>query len=295
MAFLDPTQLRAAFVQMHQLLERETQGRRENDLESRVMQCSSSIFKQITEADPVEKTFLQEKAREIIRCGQQENITVLLIQNKKIWEDTSTKTFMTALRQIEIYDLDDECFEQFARANDWEKVTEHANRGAYAGRAMLNEQPVLLAMARDKEKGAHYLRSLQNHVVEGYRDVQGRTILHYAAQTNDVGLAEHCKNCRVDLNAKDKNGLSALHLAIQNQAWDLAAWLVSQSAQVEFNEVVLNSLKSNEAPKSLFENILGSKGEFSILATLKEEAKTLFLQKLGEEAKDRVDQKFENK
>lgn len=292
MAFLDPAQLRAAFNQMHQLLERETKGHQMSDLESRVMQCSSSVFRRIAEQDPTEKGFLQDRAREIIRCGQQENITVLLVQNKRIWQDTSTKTFMAALRQIEIYDLDDECFEHFARGNDWDRVVDHANRGASAGRVMIDEQPVLLAMAKDKDKGAPKMKGLDSHVVEGYRDIHGQTLLHYAAQTDDVGLAEHCRSCRVDTSVRDKNNQTAFQVAIQNQSWNVAAWLINQDIHVEINEPVLSALKNPEAPTSIFEHILGSKGEFSILASLKEDARTLLLQRLGEASKERIDKKI---
>ncbi|KAI0407385.1 hypothetical protein F4802DRAFT_19901 [Xylaria palmicola] len=64
------------------------------------------------------------------------------------------------------------------------------------------------------------------------RDVNGKTLLHYACIADDVELVEHLLRFEGLLNATDNNGSTPLHVAIQEYAWSSAELLVEKGCQI---------------------------------------------------------------
>ncbi|MFL0353265.1 ankyrin repeat domain-containing protein [Xanthomarina sp. GH4-25] len=83
----------------------------------------------------------------------------------------------------------------------------------------------------------------------------GNTLYHLAVEKNNLDLIQWVPNDKVDINAKNKEGNTALHLAAMNaKNTDILKYLVSKGAKLnevtEFEETAFDLASENEILKT---------------------------------------------
>jgi ankyrin repeat protein len=80
---------------------------------------------------------------------------------------------------------------------------------------------------------------------------KGNTVLHLAVEKNNLQLLEHFINFKIDVNAKNKDGLTALHIAAMKAKDDgvlkfLLAHHADKTITTDFDETVYDLASENE-------------------------------------------------
>ncbi|HEX7492491.1 MAG TPA: ankyrin repeat domain-containing protein [Candidatus Limnocylindrales bacterium] len=94
------------------------------------------------------------------------------------------------------------------------------------------------------------------------RDRAGRTLLHYAALSDDLGAATHLVDLGADPNAADQAGFTPLHFAAQEGSLTVAGLLLELGADANAEDRFGNT--------PLWTAVLNSRGRGDLILLLRE-------------------------
>lgn len=80
-------------------------------------------------------------------------------------------------------------------------------------------------------------------------DQEGKTLLHYAAESNNTSMTQHFINNNYDVNILDKRGNSPLMLAVAKDSFDTTKLLVEAGANI-YNIYINDEIDAPETPPS---------------------------------------------
>jgi ankyrin repeat protein len=96
------------------------------------------------------------------------------------------------------------------------------------------------AFAREGEV-ENLLKCIENGIPVNARDSEGRTPLHWAIDRGHLNVAEALVDKNADVNAKDNEGQTSLHYAVVCEREALAEFLVKQKADTTIKDEDGNS------------------------------------------------------
>ncbi|XP_058792627.1 ankyrin-3-like isoform X2 [Phymastichus coffea] len=106
-------------------------------------------------------------------------------------------------------------------------------------------------------------------------DSSGKTLLHYAAKSNNVSMTQHLIDSNYEVDARDHYGNSPLMLAVQSDSVDTARLLIRYNASVYFRDARGRSILPHRAKYKFRKNILLDVSESELLNKYRELVKII--------------------